>query len=156
MSPEKLRYWTVVLLIFSTVVFLGCQALVRKMMFAPTHHQSDNGLTRWLKDGMLIGFSRDAANPQNVWLLLHGNGGQAADRTYALRAFDDRDAVFILEYPGYGQRPRIGERAVDVGISRSCRSLWRRARWNHSGEACAPAGREPAASAVPSHSGRPQ
>jgi pimeloyl-ACP methyl ester carboxylesterase len=37
-------------------------------------------------------------------LFLHGNGGQASDRTYALDAFAPEDAVFILEYPGYGKR----------------------------------------------------
>lgn len=105
MSLAKLRYWTIILLVFSTVVFIGCRALVRQMMFAPTHHRLDNGLTRWLHDGRLIGFSRGVENPRNVWLMLHGNGGQAADRTYALRAFDDGDAVFVLEYPGYGERP---------------------------------------------------
>jgi len=47
---------------------------------------------------------RDVVQPRNVWLLLHGNGGQAADRIYALSAFDADDAVFILEYPGYGTR----------------------------------------------------
>jgi len=36
--------------------------------------------------------------------MLHGNGGQAADRVYALHAFAPRDSVYILEYPGYGQR----------------------------------------------------
>jgi hypothetical protein len=104
-SFEKLRYWTIVLLVFGTVVFFGCQALVRKVMFAPSHHGLDNGLTRWLHDGRLVGFSREVDHPQNVWLMLHGNGGQAADRTYALPVFDERDSVFILEYPGYGQRP---------------------------------------------------
>jgi pimeloyl-ACP methyl ester carboxylesterase len=104
-SFEKLRYWTMVLLVFATVLFFGCQALVRKAMFAPTHHGLDNGLSRWLLDGQLVGFSREVEGPQNVWLLLHGNGGQAADRTYALPVFDERDALFLLEYPGYGRRP---------------------------------------------------
>ena len=86
-------------------MIFGCQALVRKLLFYPTHHASDQGLARWMNEGRLIGFSRHVNNPANVWLLLHGNGGQAADRGYALPAFADHDAVFILEYPGYGQRP---------------------------------------------------
>lgn len=99
-----MRYWTVILLVFSTVAFFGCQALVRQVMFAPSHHAQDNGLSHWMHDNRLIGFARIVNDPQNVWLMLHGNGGQAADRTYALHAFADHDAVFILEYPGYGQR----------------------------------------------------
>jgi pimeloyl-ACP methyl ester carboxylesterase len=103
-NVAKLGYWTLVLLAFSTLVFFGCQSLVRRMMFFPTHHAQDNGLARWTHDNRHIGFARAVDDPQNVWLLLHGNGGQAADRTYALPAFNERDAVFILEYPGYGQR----------------------------------------------------
>lgn len=99
-----MRYWTIVLLVFSTGAFFGCQSLVRRTMFAPTHHAQDHGLARWLHENSLIGFSRTVDDPQNVWLLLHGNGGQAADRTYALHAFSENDAVFILEYPGYGER----------------------------------------------------
>jgi uncharacterized protein len=103
-SLAQLRYWTIVLLVFSTLAFFGCQLLVRKMMFVPSHHAQENGLTRWMHDNRLIGFARTVEDPRNVWLLLHGNGGQAADRIYALHAFSDDDAVFILEYPGYGRR----------------------------------------------------
>ena len=95
----------VALLVFSTLLVVGCQALVRKLMFYPTHHAGDQGLAHWTHGDDLIGFARPVENPQNVWLLLHGNGGQAADRRYALPKFSDRDAVYILEYPGYGQRP---------------------------------------------------
>jgi hypothetical protein len=37
--------------------------------------------------------------------MTHGNGGQAADREYALPRFSPDDSIYILEYPGYGQRP---------------------------------------------------
>jgi alpha-beta hydrolase superfamily lysophospholipase len=83
---------------------VGCQSLQRKAMFHPTHHSGDNGLARWTHDGSLIGFAREVPSPDNVWLMLHGNGGQAADRVHALPAFPARDSVYILEYPGYGQR----------------------------------------------------
>ena len=56
------------------------------------------------EDGATLGFAREVPDPENVWLLLHGNGGQAADRTYALPAFSERDSVYIMEYPGYGER----------------------------------------------------
>jgi len=100
----KVRKRTLAVLLVSTVMIFGCHALVRKLLFYPTHHTSDQGLARWMNEGQLIGFVRQVNNPQNVWLLLHGNGGQAADRRYALHAFADSDTVFILEYPGYGQR----------------------------------------------------
>ena len=93
----------------------ACQALQRKALFYPTHHDRDNGLERWLHDGVLIGYSRQVPEPANVWLFLHGNGGQAADRAYALGAFSERDSVFIMEYPGYGERSgKPARRAIDT------------------------------------------
>ena len=44
--------------------------------------------------------------------MLHGNAGQASDRTYALPCFSDEDAVYILEYPGYGNRDGVPSQAV--------------------------------------------
>jgi uncharacterized protein len=90
--------------LFVAGMLVGCQALQRKLLFYPTHDSQENGFTRWLHDGVLIGYSRTVADPDNVWLMLNGNGGQAAGRTYALPAFSERDALFFLEYPGYGAR----------------------------------------------------
>jgi surfactin synthase thioesterase subunit len=83
-------------------------------LFYPTHHNRDNGLGRWLHDGKLIGYAREVEDPANVWLFLHGNGGQAADRAYAMGAFSERDSVFIMEYPGYGAKAgKPGRRGFD-------------------------------------------
>src|SRR5262245_11696761 len=79
------------LLISSTIVILilmiGCSSIERRLLFYPSHHNSDNGLDRWTHNGEVIGFSRTVESPRNVWLMLHGNAGQAADRTYALPGF---------------------------------------------------------------------
>ena len=97
------------------VAIPACQAIQRKALFYPTHHDQENGLERWSRGAALTGYSRQVANPANVWLLLHGNGGQAADRAYALGAFSPRDSVFIMEYPGYGARPgKPSKRAFDA------------------------------------------
>jgi len=93
------------LIVFGAVLLLSCQSFVRSQLFYPTHATDDKGLARWMRDGTLIGFARPVTDPVNVWLLLHGNGGQAADRVYTFDRFSDRDAVYILEYPGYGSRP---------------------------------------------------
>lgn len=82
----------------------GCSSLERKLMFHPSHRPPDGGLETWVKDGQVIGFSRPVPAPGNVWLMLHGNGGQASDRLYAIPCFSNRDSVFVLEYPGYGSR----------------------------------------------------
>lgn len=89
----------------AALLVTACSALQRKVLFHPTHHESDTGLARWTDDdGAFLGYVREVRDPENVWLLLHGNGGQAADRVYALPSFSERDSVYIMEYPGYGQR----------------------------------------------------
>lgn len=56
--------------------------------------------------------------------MLHGNGGQASDRVYALPAFSSRDAVSILEYPGYGRRPGTPSRkSLDEAARQAYRLL---------------------------------
>ncbi len=94
------------------IALAGCSAIQRKFLFYPTHHHRDNGLTPWLHDGKLIGYSQPVASPKNVWLMLHGNGGQAADRAYALPCFSVQDSVFIMEYPGYGARDGVPSQAT--------------------------------------------
>jgi len=89
-------------------VFMALMTVVivfqRKMLFYPSHRSETNGLVPWTIDGSIVGYARKVDNPGNVWLFTHGNAGQAADRAYALPCFSESDSVFILEYPGYGNR----------------------------------------------------
>jgi len=110
-----LRVFVIVAVLLAALLALGCHTIQRKALFFPSHDARNNGFTPWEHGGKTIGFAREVANPRNVWLFLHGNGGQAADRTYAMHAFADDDAVFILEYPGYGQREGTpSRRAIDA------------------------------------------
>jgi pimeloyl-ACP methyl ester carboxylesterase len=102
---RTVRNLAITVIVLGAALMLGCQALVRQALFFPTHTTGDNGLTHWMHDGALIGFARTVPEPENIWLMLHGNGGQAADRVYALSRFSERDSVYIMEYPGYGSRP---------------------------------------------------
>jgi len=112
--PGKLLVLGVLGLVCAAMSF-GCQSLQRKVLFYPTHNAGDNGLARWTHEGLLVGFAREVPSPDNIWLMLHGNGGQAADRVYALHAFSPRDSVYILEYPGYGQRAgKPSRRSIDA------------------------------------------
>jgi len=86
-------------------IVLGYALFQRKLLYYPTNDHETNGLTAWQHDGLLLGYAREVASPVNVWLMLHGNSGQASDRVYALSSFSSLDSVFILEYPGYGTRP---------------------------------------------------
>lgn len=89
---------------------VGCASLERALLFHPTHRPHNNSLTPWTSNDEIIGYARKLAAPSNVWLLLHGNAGQAADRLYALPSFATADAIFILEYPGYGSRAGVPSR----------------------------------------------
>ncbi len=92
------------LVIAIVLFFAGCESLTRSALYHPTHVDDDRGLARWVHEGRFMGLAREVPAPENVWLMLHGNAGQAADRGYALGAFSPRDSVFIMEYPGYGLR----------------------------------------------------
>ena len=99
------RMLTVALIIIALLLLnAGCVSLERKLLFFPTHETRVNGLTPWMLSNQIIGYTREVEQPKHVWLLLHGNGGQAADRSYAIPHFANDDSVYIMEYPGYGQR----------------------------------------------------
>ena len=104
MIGKLFRMLIVVILLLGALLVFGCTVLPGKMLFHPTHVARASVLTPWTHEGKTIGFAREVEKPGVVWLMLHGNGGQAADREYALPAFDAADSVFILEYPGYGMR----------------------------------------------------
>lgn len=95
----------IAVLVGFVVVALGCLVFQRKLLYYPTHHHEKYGLSEWHNEGQLIGYAREVPSAKNIWLMLHGNGGQASDRVYAIPSFSDHDSVFILEYPGYGLRP---------------------------------------------------
>ncbi len=103
-----LKTTTIFLLIsLSLFVTIGCSSIERSLLFHPTHRPHNNSLEPWMKEGGIIGYSWKMESPKNVWLMLHGNGGQAADRLYAIPSFSSEDSVFILEYPGYGDREGV-------------------------------------------------
>lgn len=105
-------------------VFLGQRAFI----FFPTHRPAGPEWTRWsAADGTFHGYARPVAAPRAVWLMLHGNAGQAADRGYAARRIDPADAFYVLEYPGYGQRPGKPSRAsIDRAAAEGYADLRRR------------------------------
>lgn len=96
---------TLFLLLCLAALMLTLAACQRSLLYFPTHREGSNGLEAWRHQGELLGLARVVPSADNVWLLLHGNGGQASDRVYALPSFSRRDSVYIMEYPGYGQRP---------------------------------------------------
>lgn len=96
---------------------IGCSSIERKFLFYPTHRPHDNSLTPWIRNGEIIGYARKTESPRNVWLMLHGNGGQASDRLYAVPSFSSEDSVYILEYPGYGLRQGVPSKQAFDGAA---------------------------------------
>jgi len=109
---------------------LSCSSIERKLLFYPTHNSADNGLAPWIRNGDVIGYARPAASPSNVWLMIHGNGGQASDRAYALGSFSPQDSVFVLEYPGYGNRKGTPSKKT---FNRAAEEAYRFLRESHPG-----------------------
>jgi pimeloyl-ACP methyl ester carboxylesterase len=91
------------------VLYLAVVALVyfrqRALLFFPSHHAGSTDLKPWSDDSArVIGFCREATNARTIWLMMHGNGGQASDRGYVLERMSAADSLYVLEYPGYGLR----------------------------------------------------
>jgi uncharacterized protein len=90
--------------LFGPVVNRLPAMLESTFLYYPTHSAADHGLHAWFAGQRLIGYSSPVDSPRMVWLMFHGNAGQASDRGYIRQNMADTDAVFIMEYPGYGLR----------------------------------------------------
>ena len=76
----------------------------RSLIFFPTHDSADTQLMPWVAGGQVIGYCRAVPDPRTVWLMTHGNAGQASHRAYVLGHISGTDSLYVLEYPGYGLR----------------------------------------------------
>jgi pimeloyl-ACP methyl ester carboxylesterase len=76
----------------------------RSLLYFPTHHTPSSSLKPWSDGQHTIGYCREVPGARTVWLMMHGNAGQAADRDYVLGRMSDQDSLYVLEYPGYGER----------------------------------------------------
>lgn len=96
----------------------------RSMLYFPTHSVPSTSLTPWRDGERIIGYCREVSNPRGIWLMAHGNGGQAADRDYVLNRMSDQDSLYVLEYPGYGSREGSpGREAFDQAAAEAYRLL---------------------------------
>ncbi len=83
----------------------GCVfAFQRSILYHPSHEAPSGALKPWRHDGATIGFCREVTEPDTIWLMMHGNAGQASDREYVLEHISSADSLYVLEYPGYGAR----------------------------------------------------
>ena len=83
---------------------IGTYFYQRSLLFFPSHQSPSSQLNPWRANGGIIGYCREVTNARAIWLMMHGNAGQAADRDYVLSRMSDQDSLYVLEYPGYGSR----------------------------------------------------
>lgn len=110
----------VALYVLALALFLiPLRLLSRSLTFFPDRVDSASlsaraeayGLKPWLDhQGTRIGWIKHSPNSPSSLLIFHGNAGSAIDRAYLaefLQLLDPPNApdIFILEYPGYGDRP---------------------------------------------------
>jgi pimeloyl-ACP methyl ester carboxylesterase len=102
-TKRALRIAVIPLMLYAalmTVVFFS----QRSMLYFPSHVDASSKLSPWLDGKRTIGYCHEVPNAQAVWLMLHGNAGQAADRDYVLSRMSEKDSLYVLAYPGYGSR----------------------------------------------------
>ncbi len=92
----------------AAVAYFSIVAIVfffqRSLLYAPSHEEFPSLLKAWKVGQVTIGYYRKVRDPQTIWLMTHGNAGQAAERDYVLSRLSNRDSLYVLEYPGYGAR----------------------------------------------------
>lgn len=130
-----LRALTPFLIPAAVVLSLGAVGLTamtlgqRSFIYFPSHRIVSTELVPWRgADRDVWGYARPVESPRAVWLMLHGNAGQAADRGYAMKRTSANDAFYVLEYPGYGQRPGKPSRAT-IDLAAAEAYGWLRARY---------------------------
>ncbi len=102
----------------------------RSLLYHPSHGTTATQLTAWLDGNRTIGYCREVSKPNTIWLMLHGNAGQAAHRDYALSHMSPQDSLYVLEYPGYGQREG---RPSLASINRAASEAYQLLRTQHPG-----------------------
>ena len=76
------------------------------ILYAPTAESRPNSSLRsWSLGDRTIGYAREIPGSRTIWLMLHGNAGQAEHRDYILPLLGPAASLYVLEYPGFGLRP---------------------------------------------------
>ncbi len=109
----------------AAALVMGCSQ--RSMIYFPSHAPATgSALQPWVHDGGIIGYCHVVPQPRTIWLMTHGNGGQASQRGYVLKRLSAGDSLYVLEYPGYGLRPGAPTRGSIDAAANEAYDLLRR------------------------------
>ena len=98
---RRVLFWAIV--IYVTVC--GLLYIFQRSLVFPASRQLyalPRDFVPWTQDGRLLGYQR-VHGTTNCLFFLHGNGGNARGWANAIEQFPGD--IFILEFPGYGERP---------------------------------------------------
>lgn len=96
----------ILLVVMSALLPSSAHALLEgKFLYFPSHAPNTSALSEWRIDEQLVGYARLVEKPRAIWLILHGNAGQASHRGYIIERLPADASAYVLEYPGYGSRP---------------------------------------------------
>jgi uncharacterized protein len=121
----------IVNLVAAYLVFIVLMALFQRFfLYHPAHRPDESGLQQWTDGNGYIGCKREVASPRHIWLVLHGNRGQASDKVHVLGCIPREDSVYLMEYPGFGPRSgHISRTTIDTAAEDAYALL----RRNHPG-----------------------
>jgi uncharacterized protein len=98
---RRMLFWAIVIY----VSVCGLLFVFQRKLIYPASRQLfplPRDFLPWTKDGRLLGYQR-VRGATNCLFFLHGNGGNARGWAGLIDQFPGD--IFILEYPGYGERP---------------------------------------------------
>jgi hypothetical protein len=93
----------------------------QKLLFHPSHNFTRFSDADWIVGGNYIGQCFRKGITSVIWLMLPGNAGQAADRSYASGKIPQNDGFYVLEYPGFGPRSGVPS---SVAINRAAKDAY--------------------------------
>ncbi len=109
---RRMIEYILIFLVIITCLVIFRSYIENSILFHPTHEDSEklakaSNFEKWFIKNKYTGWKKLVGKNNTIWLFLHGNAGQAIDRLYAENCFNRNNNIFILEYPGYGERKGI-------------------------------------------------
>lgn len=123
MNPLR-RFLPAIIAVFALFTPTAHAMLEGKFLYFPTHAPNQSSLGEWRIGPQLVGYCRTVDTPRSVWLIFHGNAGQASHREYIVNLLPTDASVYVMEYPGYGSRPgKPSMASINIAAREACSEL---------------------------------